>query len=74
MVQWLGGHLPMQGDMGSRPGPEWFHMPQATESMSNNYWAHAPQLLKPEHPWACALQQEKPLQWEAHAPHLESSS
>ena len=24
--------------------------------------------------WACALQQEKPLQWEAHTPQLDSSS
>ena len=35
--------------------------------------AQEPQLLKPPHPRACALQQEKPLQWEAHAPQLESS-
>ena len=31
------------------------------------------QLLKPSHPTAHALQQEKPLQWEAYAPQLESS-
>ena len=32
----------------------------------------AQQLLKPEHYRACALQQEKPLQWEDHAQQLES--
>ena len=47
----------------------------ALEPASHNYWAHAPQLLKPEShnywahvPRACALQQEKPQQWEARAP------
>ena len=30
-------------------------------------------LLKPVCPWAQALQQEKPLQWEAQVPQLESS-
>ena len=32
-----------------------------------------PQLLKPLQPTACALQQEKSLQWEAQALQLESS-
>ena len=32
----------------------------ALEPLSNNYWARAPR--------AHAPQQEKPLQWEAHAP------
>ena len=27
----------------------------APEPRSRNYWAHVPQLLKPGHPWACAL-------------------
>ena len=31
------------------------------------------QLLKPLHPWALAPQQEKPLEWEAHAPQLVKS-
>ena len=38
------------------------------EPRSWNYWAHVPQLLKPEHPRARTLQQEKPLQREAQAP------
>ena len=38
-----------------------------------NYWAHVPQLLKPVCPRAHALQLEKPLQWEAYVPWLESS-
>ena len=46
----------------------------------HNYRAHKPQLPSPHAatteasmPRACALQQEKPLQWEALAPQLESS-
>ena len=34
---------------------------------NHNYWAHAPHLLKPAYPTAHALQQERPLQWEAPA-------
>ena len=45
----------------------------ALEPGSHNCWAHVKQLLKPSCPRACALQQEKPLQWEAGAPQLESS-
>ena len=44
------------------------------EPVSHNYWAHKPQLLSPHAttteahaPRACALQQEKPPQWEARA-------
>ena len=37
-----------------------------TKPMSLNYWACVPQLRKPVHR-AGALQQEKPLQWEARA-------
>ena len=48
------------------PGPERFHMPWATK-------ACAPHLQKAVRPRAHALQQEKPLQREAHAPQLESS-
>ena len=47
----------------------------ALEPMSLNYWAHEPQLLNPWAttteactPRACAPPQEKPPQWEAHAP------
>ena len=60
--------LPMQGTQvhslvqGKIP-----HMPQEN-------WAHAPQLLKPAYYRAHGLHQEKPLQWEACALQLESSS
>ena len=37
----------------------------ATKPLCHNYWARA---LEPH-----AVQQEKPAQWEAHAPQLESS-
>ena len=49
----------------------WAH---ALEPGSHNYWAHALQLLKSKSARDCALQQEKPLQWEALAPQLESNS
>ena len=39
------------------------------EPVHCNYWAHVQQLLKP----VCPKAQEKPLQWEARAPKLESS-
>ena len=48
----------------------------ATEQLkpgSHNYWALTLQLLKPTRSRACALQQEKPPQWEAHVPQPESS-
>ena len=40
---------------------------------ATNTGAQEPQLLKPESPRAHHLQQEKPVQWEAHKPQLESS-
>ena len=48
----------------------------ALEPVKCNYWANEPQLLKPAHPAtseACAVQQEKSLQWEVSAPQRESS-
>ena len=45
----------------------------APEPKSPNYWAHTLQLLKPMGPRAHDPHQEKPLQWEAHGPQLESS-
>ena len=43
------------------------------EPASHNYWGHTMQLLKPACSRACALQQEKPPQWEAYTLQLESS-
>ena len=40
----------------------------ATKPVHHSYWAQGLQLPKPAHPGAGALQQEKPLQWEAHVP------
>ena len=40
---------------------------------SCNYWTYILQLLNPAHPRACALQREKPPQWEAHTLQLEGS-
>ena len=66
------------GDMGPIPSQGRFDMPQGS-------WAHEPQLLsqrsrarrlqllKPTCAGTHALQQEKPLQWEAPAPSMESS-
>ena len=55
------------GDTGSIPGLGRFHMSQGNQ-------AHVPQLLKPTHPKAHALQQEKPPQCEAQAPQRECSA
>ena len=54
------------GNMGLVPGPGRSHMPQS------NY-AREPQLLGPARATACARQQGKPLQREAHTPQPESS-
>ena len=61
------------GDVGSIPGPgrshvlrnNEAHMPQLLNLCSRGLEL---QLLKPAPPTACALKQEKPLQWEAGAP------
>ena len=45
----------------------------ALEPGSHSYWAHVLQLLKPERPKDHTPQQEKPWQWEAHAPWVENS-
>ena len=42
------------GDTGLILGPRRFHMPQSNQAHSHDYWAHAPQLLKPSLPRACA--------------------
>ena len=73
------------GDTGSSPGPGRFHMLQSNEFrapqlLSLRFRAREPQLLSPCAttteallPRAHALQQEKPPQWEACAPHLEKA-
>ena len=63
-----GSHMPQSG---------WAHVPQLLFLFSEapetiNYWSHLPQLLKPKIPRARAWQQEKPPQWEACTPQLES--
>ena len=50
--------------------PTWH---RATKPVRHNYWAHMPQVLKPACSRACAPQQEKLLQWEAHALQLDNS-
>ena len=79
VVQWLRIHLPMQGTRVRAPVREDPTCRGATKPVRHNYWvcalepvshnygAHEPQLLKPAHlePVLC---NEKPPQWEAHAP------
>ena len=72
-------------DTGSSPGPGRSHMPRssyarAPQLLSLCSRACKPQLLSPRttttearEPTARALQQEKPLQWEARAPQLEKA-
>ena len=43
----------------------------ALEPMSHNYWSLRATTTEACVPRACVLQQEKPLQWEAHAPQQE---
>ena len=77
--QWLRICLAMQGTLvrslvqdptchGATKPVHHNHWACALEPLSHNYWTHRLQLLKPEHPRACAPQQEKPPQWEARAP------
>ena len=61
------------------PGPGRSHRPRSSQARAPQLLslcskALEPQLLKPEHPRACALKQEKPPQGETHAPQLEWSS
>ena len=49
-----------EGQTGSIPGPKIPHMPRSN-------WAHAPQLLKSEGPWASALQREATAMRSPHA-------
>ena len=67
------------GDMGLIPGLGRSHMPQSNQAhvplLSLRSRAREPQLLSPrattteaQEPRACAPQQEKPPQWEAHSP------
>ena len=49
------------------------HWASALEPRNQNYWAYTLQLLKLTCPRVCALQQEKPPQWEARGSQAESS-
>ena len=60
VAQWLRVRLPMQGTRVRSLVREDLTCRGATKPASHNYWAHAPR--------GRALQQEKPPQWEAHAP------
>ena len=73
------------GGASSIPDPERSHVPQSNSAPApqllsdcsgarkHNYGALVPQLLKPTHPGVHALQHEKPSQWQACTPQLESS-
>ena len=79
-AQWLRIHLPMQGTWVRALVQEDPTCHGATKPMCHNYWACAlepashnywsPRATTTEAcaPRACAPQQEKPPQWEAHAP------
>ena len=72
VVHWLRICLPMQGTWIQSLVWEDSTCQEATEPDSQNYQACVMQLLKPQHPGACAMQQEKPAQ-EARASQQESS-
>jgi len=65
--------LPMQGTQVRIPSRGVPTCHGTTKPVHHNYWAHMLQLQKPACPRARALQQEKPPQWEAHTPQLQSS-
>ena len=77
MVQWLRIHLPMLETQVQSLDWEDPTCSRATKLMGHNYrslrsGARELQLQKPMCPRACALQPEKPPQWEARAAQLES--
>ena len=85
VAQWLTIRLPVQGTQvlflvredptcrGAIKPVSHNYWACTLEPASHNYWAREPQLLKPARPRACALQQEKPPQWEARAQQLEKA-
>ena len=72
VAQWWRIRLPMQEMQVQSLVREDPTCCRATEPLSHKHRARALQALKPECPRACALQQEKPQQWEARAPRPES--
>ena len=85
VVQWLRIHLPMQetwvqslvqGDstclQEAKPMCHNYRE-HALEPTCSRFWAHRPKPLKAQVPRVQAQQQVKPLQRDAHSPHLESS-
>ena len=80
MAQWLGICLPTQGTQvralvwedatcrGAAKPVLHNYWACALEPMSHNYWSLRATATEACVPRACALQQEKPPQWEAHAP------
>ena len=71
VAQWWIISLPMQGTQVWSPIQENATCHGEAKPMSHNYSAHMLQ-LKPACPRACALQQEKPLKWEACAPQMDA--
>ena len=73
MIRWWRICLPIQGTQVQSLVPEDSTCRGTAKPMCHNYWAHMAQVLKPVPPRVCAPQQERPPQWEACAPRLESS-
>ena len=73
VVQWLRIHLPMQGTWVWSLFQKDPSCHRATKPECHNYWARVLHLQKPARSGACPLQEERPLQWEAQTPRLESS-
>ena len=80
VVQWLRIRLPMQGTgvralvredptcCGATKPVRHNYRACALEPASSNYWSLCATTTEARKPRACALQQEKPPQWEARAP------
>ena len=62
------------GDSSLSPHPGRFHIPWSSSACATQLLSLCAAPLKPAHPQTYAPQQEKPLQWEARTPQLETSS
>ena len=68
VAQWLRIHLPIQGTQVRALIQEGPTCRRATKPVHHNYWSPRITTTEAHAPRACALQQEKPPQWEDCAP------
>lgn len=69
VIWWLRAHMPLQGTWVQEDST----CLRATKPVCYSYWAHTPQVLKPQCSRTWAVQQEKPSQWEAYTLQLNKA-